>query len=412
MIKKILLLGFILFSSKVMALENISKWNIEQPYNNIISNDIKEEFEYDIRDNKIYGITAIYTIPDNYSNQEIIITSSLFDELSKSSAYMPGDGITVNLKVINNSKYDYNYVDNSFVLSTEDLENYKNSLSPIDNTKAFNGKVIYYEVGPMRTANKAIQDLYQVKSTSKVTKEMLQDELIDIKLKEIKDENNNQLYPEGIKQLNKYYLDYYNKKLNTNYQSLEEFDYNTISNGIFGGNNKDVKETNIEIAELGYNYWYNVLYSWNFYDQEYSEDTSDNYSFGYHMRNKDIGNKYFKDTFNVNSNSEKILENSKINLNFYLITNAFMNYNFSGYLEFRLDRKIDEVEEIISQPSQEENDDITNVEETISTIDNNFNKIESNTIKPPKTGIEKRNGFVSIIGIVSFSLLLIKKILN
>ena len=118
----------------------------------------------------------------------------------------------------------------------------------------------------------------------------------------------------GIEELNKYYLDFYNKKYNLECKNLEDLPANVISE-IFNGNNYPIKESNLEIAELGYNYWYNVLFSVLFGDEKYDYKTSNLSAIGSYMRNKELGNDYFtKDLGIINPLSE----NSLTTMNFYI----------------------------------------------------------------------------------------------
>ena len=68
-------------------------------------------------------------------------------------------------------------------------------------------------------------------------------------------------YSNGIDDLHKYYLDYYNEKKNTSYTALEQLPDSEIAVLLTSGNTTSVKEQNTEIAELLYNYFYNHLYS-------------------------------------------------------------------------------------------------------------------------------------------------------
>lgn len=101
---------------------------------------------------------------------------------------------------------------------------------PVENTTfvrgeentTFNGLTIGEDYHLYRLANPALKAL-GLNNNAKVT-----DENIDVALKKIKDVDGNQKYPNGINDLAKYYVDFYNEKYNTNYTRLDEFSYGVI----------------------------------------------------------------------------------------------------------------------------------------------------------------------------------------
>ena len=328
----LLLIGLILFTNigSVQALSN-SKYATNQPVKNILSEGVTEEIIIHDAGRMIDYVEAIYTISEDYEG-DIKIVSGIFDALSEAYGYLPGDSIKVKIKVVNNSKHEYNYVDKSFILATEDLEGY--NLELVEGTYGFNNKPIYEPFAPHRTANKAIQELYGVASTSKVTSAMVSDEALDAKLKEIG--------YQGVEELNLYYLDFYNEYYKTDVEKLEDFDAKVIS-AIFNGNCLYVTETNTEIAELGYNYWYNKLFAMSFKDEQVNDQNMQDYAIGSYMRDRNKGNNYFKEAFtNLKTMETKELTDTYLKINGLYTTNAYMNYNFSAYLEFSLDMKEEE----------------------------------------------------------------------
>ena len=230
-----------------------------------------------------------------------------------------------------------------------DISNYEEKL---ENSKGFDGQVIAGTFEPNRTANSALRALYQ----KSIKKDMLTDEALGNQLQ--------QKGYKGIEELNKYYLDFYNNKYNLKCTNLEDLPANVVSE-LFNGNNYPIKESNLEVAELGYDYWYNVLFSVLFGDEKYDYKTSNLSAIGSYMRNRELGNDYFtKDLGTINPSSE----NSLTTMNFYIngpyTTNAYMNYEFSAYIEFQLTKE---------QPKEIE---IINVDEE-----------PSDEIIPPKTGV-------------------------
>lgn len=227
-----------------------SKWDTIQPVKQTTSDGIdieyqtKVEFQYKCYDN--YGeeicqkigvdasVDVIITIPSNYDKDTIVIAPEVLQELARqnqeqllleSGEYLqlnnslePGDNIKVNLTIINNSRYTYTYDEKSFDIFP--VEN--TTFTRGDTNTTFNGLNIGEGYITYRLANPALKAL-GLERNNKVT-----DEKIDTALKKEKDKNGNQKYPNGINDLAKYYLDYYNAKYNTNHTRLDEFSYGVI----------------------------------------------------------------------------------------------------------------------------------------------------------------------------------------
>ena len=248
--KKIKLLLFALvltFLTNTTVLAE-TRWDTMQPVKQTTSDGIKIEyqtkFEYilDCWDENYcdkIGVDAevnvTVTIPEDYDKETIVIAPEVLQELarqnyeelklSENSEYLqlnnslePGDNIKVNLTIINNSKFTYNYDELSFdIFPVENTTFTRGEENTTFNGLNFDDKYIIY-----RLANPALKDL-GLNNNYKVT-----DENIDAALKKLKDKQGNQLYPNGIKDLAKYYLNYYNKKYNTNHTRLDEFSYGVI----------------------------------------------------------------------------------------------------------------------------------------------------------------------------------------
>lgn len=345
------LVVLILISSiKVQAL---SIWDTEKLELKNQSSIIKEEIT-PIRNDKgkLKGIDVVITIPEDCTEKELIISPSIFETINGYKHIMPGDKIKINFKVINNSPHNYLYKDNSLLISTADIsklgieENFTDT-----NAIGFDGNKIYTIFSPYRTFNSAMMSLYNYTSVGEQKDEDLQDENLTIKLQE-------KGY-KGVEELDKYYLDFYNNKYNLKEDRLDKFTYSTIKE-MFSGNRKEVKETNPEIIALSYNYFYNKLLSYTFKDQTITDATSENYSIGNYMRTRG-GNDYFKEAFNlIKSNTSTELNDMSLNINGLYTVNIFVYYNFSGHLEFVLEKEVQE--------------------ET--------GKVEEGEIIPPYTGIE------------------------
>ena len=353
MIKRLFFMSLVtlmlLLSSIPVSAKNLSKYQTTKETEKVLSTGIVENIDVHITKRVIDSVTATYTIKEDYNEDTINIVPGIFKAISESDGYVPGDGIKVNIQIINKSNNKYLYKDKSFILSTMDISNYEERL---ENSKGFDGQVIAGTFGPNRTANTAIRTLYG----KSIKKDMMLDETLGKKLEETG--------YKGIEELNKYYLDFYNKKYNLECKNLEDLPANVISE-IFNGNNYPIKESNLEIAELGYNYWYNVLFSVLFGDEKYDYKTSNLSAIGSYMRNKELGNDYFtKDLGIINPLSE----NSLTTMNFYIngpyTTNAYMNYEFGAYMEFQLTKE---------NPKEIE---------TINIYEN-----KNDEIVPPKTGV-------------------------
>ena len=423
-----------------------SKWDTIQPVKQTTSDGIdieyqtKVEFEYDCwyqreelicdestKLNVDISVDVIITIPSNYDKNTIVIAPEVLQELARqnqeqllleSGEYLqlnnslePGDNIKVNLTIINNSRYTYTYDEKSF------------DIFPVENTTftrgekntTFNGLNIGEGYITYRLANPALKDLGLDKN-HKVT-----DENIDTALKKLKDTNGNQKYPNGINDLAKYYVDYYNAKYNTNHTRLDEFSYGVIreilgyndtiervsrnignfptlynafqiykdkflqdnqgkkayqddvlkyagftgrdATEIFANFAKDeyskmcgeevtsfdtmceeaqneffanygnemspyILETNEDILNLSYNYFYNKNFSLGLEDDEVTDADSNKYSIGEYMRDEDKGEDTIKEQIGLlESNTTNDLK-----MTFYIngayTCNAYLGYNF------------------------------------------------------------------------------------
>ena len=324
--KKIFLILLLLFSLDIVfATSTISKYSTPKPLKNTLDKNIKENIDVDSNNiKKVINLT--YTIPKYYDNDVITIVPSLSEILNNINSIY-GDGIKINLKVVNNSNYDYEYRDYSFFISTLDNQN----MEKLANTFGFDNQEISKDMVINRTVNSAIQDLY---GNENVTSEMLNDEMLEKKLKI--------LGYKGIEELDKFYLDYYNLAYNLNCSKLEDFDSSIITI-IFSGNDEGVLETNKSLIELGYNYFYNELYSFHF-DDTYNYKNSDLYSIGSYMRDKEKSNPYFKEAFKIiKSNDYSEIKNMKLRINGPLITNAFKNIKLNTYMELKLDKIVEDI---------------------------------------------------------------------
>lgn len=319
--KKILsvLIGLLLLPMGVFA---SSKYDVNIPKYYELSSCVEENIEPNYKGKYLNSLDVTYTI--NCDSDEVSITSGIFDYLARITNVLPGDKFKINFSIINNSNNEYKYKDNSFTLATEDLTKYN-----LEKTLGigFNNLPIYKDFSPYRTGNTALVKLYNYNKTS------------DFKTNDLIDETLNKLLVEngynGIEELNKYYLDYYNDKYKLNVSKLEDFNDDIIME-LFNGNRLDIKESNKEVIELSYNWFYNKLFSYSFSDNTVTDKNSNEYSIGTHMRNN-IGNKYFNEMY-LKPNDKFNIENMSININGLYTVNTFMLYQFSAYMNFKLDK--------------------------------------------------------------------------
>ena len=246
----LLIICLLCVNVNVLALTN-SKWKTEQNKMTTTTSGILES-EVEVIDKsengkrrREYKIT--YTIPKDFNEDSIILVPNGY----MNNCALPGDDDIFNIEIKNESENNYHYVNNSLILSTEDFDSYQDSEigAHISNAYTFTDSKIREHIGFYRTKNTALQSLYGVNSTSKVTQEMLKDSEIDKILDKDK-------YPNGSKDLNKYYLDFYNQKYQTDAKVLEDLPTKAIAELFNGNYTQSFKETNQEVIELAYNFLY------------------------------------------------------------------------------------------------------------------------------------------------------------
>lgn len=281
------------------------------------------------QNNDLVQLDIIITIPKNFNKKIITINPSIFDSVKAYKSIFPGDKIKINLKVKNLSNNDYKYVSNSFVISTINPTNLGIKDNFFDTGAiGFDNNIIYDIQSPARCANEAILSLYNCNGNNEIKEIDMQDENIDKNLRK--------MGYLGIEQLDKYFLDFYNKKYNLSEVVLEDFSDNIIKE-IFSGKDFYVVETNKGLIELAYNFYYNKLMSFGF-SEDIITDYNNYYNIGSYMR-KTGDNKYIKEAFSViKSRDYKQINNMYITLNSTYTSNAFINYNYYIHFQFKLIR--------------------------------------------------------------------------
>ena len=237
----------------------------------------------------------IYTIPAGFSSQTININATEDVKTMLEGSYVPGDEALFTIKIVNNSGYTFNYVKNSFYGGTESNAYMYEDSDPkyqcvidmssssglaatggwVNGATGFDGSpILNYSSNPAgngwgisRTANEALQYLlqnycdkedkkdsqgkdFEFTSNSGKNQRFYTDEYLGKALK--------RAGYTGIGQLSNYYIDYYNNVKGTNITKLEDLAPSYLYNSLFKGHRMYVRETNPEVVELGYNFFYNM----------------------------------------------------------------------------------------------------------------------------------------------------------
>lgn len=382
----LLILAFcILCSSTFVSAQTTSKWKTNQNKTTVLSNGIIES-NLETKDLGVVNgkrrkeYTLTYTIPQNYNEDVVTIVPNKYID----NCTMPGDDDIFNIVIKNESVNTYSYLNNSFILSTDDYDSYSdNELgTPINNVYSFSGSKLREQLGFYRTKNSALRNLYGVKSASSITSAMLSDSEID----KVIDKNK---YPNGVLDLNKYYLDFYNNKYQTNATTLENLPDKAISELFNGNYTKSFKETNNEVIELAYNYLYNKLIAFTFDQENINDDNSENFSVGSYMRKEASyvkANSLFNDKLNnMEPKANVVVTMPHVYINGKYMTNIYQNYNINFYIELKLVKKTTEQKDDTEKPKEEENND-----ESVSEDNTTVFKVESvnDYPLPPNTNVD------------------------
>lgn len=246
-----------------------------------------------IRDNNgdFKGLDCFITIPDNYDKEIVELSPDIFGAMNEYSEFKNGNFL-VNIKIINNSLFDYKYLDNSFFVETTELEEKYNYL----NTGAvgFDSKDIYDVFIPYRVKNSALIDLLSLDGDFSA------------------DNINLFLNRRGYSNLTNYYLDYYNSKYSLNCGEIRDCS-DLVTSDIFAGEETEYLESDIEIIGLAYDNFYNNILS--------VEVDNKTFSVGEFMKNK---------SYISNFNSINIGIKADYSIN------AYKKYRFIGRFGFSL----------------------------------------------------------------------------
>lgn len=315
----VFILIFIFLVGCAMNTSATGKWSVSLKKKHLQGENIRQEI-IPIRNNmgNIMGFDIIITIPSDNKTDRLIISPSIFDGINHYYNIFEKNNIKINLIINNKSKYNYHYINNSFILSTENIGENDNYVDTggigFDNLK------IYDISSPYRTFNSALLSLFNYTNNNYKSND-LSDKSIDSKLKESG--------YSGIDELDLYYLDYYNDKYNLNELRLEDFS-SSILKEMFDGVLSNYKESNIQIIQLAYNFFYNEILFFSFHDNNIG------YSIGKYMRSDNVEDDYLLKTLIVDSNKVCKVDNMSIYINKKNMGSAYSNYKFNGHFEFIL----------------------------------------------------------------------------
>jgi hypothetical protein len=282
--------------------------------------------------------TATFTIPEDYEEDTFTISPDIFQEINEDglNGYVlsqPGDNLKINVIIVNNSKYEYDYVEDSFTISPDTTVVYGKKDKEVKGEAAtFNGGTAETVDTVYRVYNKALKSLVGMFYKVSDIKNAITDENIEKELLKITDENGNLKYPNGIKDLDKYYLDYYKNYYNhEEYTSLTQFSNEELSDIISNGTIGNALETNATLIALTYDYFYNSLLTFEFETTESSENSAN--SIGEYMRTEGLGEDVvINDIGSVEPDKEYSLTESKLKLDGAKTGNAYQGYNFNFHM--------------------------------------------------------------------------------
>ncbi len=314
------------------------KWSAIQPGSTKTSNGITVSWKYTgITKNgglRTINFNLTYTIPEDYEEETLIINPDIFEVIawgqkeSNTPYLMPRDTVKVNLSIINKSKYNYNYDENSFVIypyTSDELEKDMGFNKITDEKVTFNDEEVNEVHKFYRMYNAALRELTKNGRKYLPANNETLDELL--KAKGYK----------GIEELDKYYLDFYNNKYETNHANLRDFTPKQISEILNGNNNpiEDgddyVKEDNPVIVALHFDFLFNYAMGVSLDDEEINDNNQHEYAPGEYMRNESKGEeKVKKNLSKLNSNSKNSM-NTNMHLSGPLMGNAYADYRITGH---------------------------------------------------------------------------------
>lgn len=421
--------------------EATSKWDVQREEFENLTDGIKP-------DSSKEELKLIYTIPEDFTGEKIYINAS--KELLNiiEGLYVPGQSSNpFTIEIINNSKFTYNYVNDSFKLNTKnmsvlgneddyysyDINNNENGIY-IKDAVGFDGQKIAANWSIRRTQNQAITSLYLNSSNlvynkktrkheytyngkvlwsvnknsmsawrAEITRALLTDEVLGAELKA-------QGYENGIDDLAKYYLEFFNNYFTTDAKTLYDLTDDAIYGymnwnkeyvgGLLNGNFYRNKETNPIVNAFGYDWFYNkglAIYpvvdtEGNKYDDKNTRDNG--FYLGDYMRsgNEVTESVLRNDLGTVASNSTASLTPILMSVDGPYVVNVFqtMAFGFDIKLELQKEKVFGKlIVNYVDEDGNKLTDSITTEEEVdtpYSTIQKEFEGFEFIRVEGETTG--------------------------
>lgn len=259
--KKVFILAVIALS--IMNVSAKRKWDVPSKDTMFESENLVKEIVCEEKE-----CVETITIPQDFNAKVLNLKPNIF--ANEHGASIIGDISSFRLKIINLSKNNFIYQDKSLYLKPVKVkESYADIIS-------YNNAQIPTFATTYRLCNsEPLKFLYDGKN---LTDEQMTDENISKKLQE--------LGYTGIDELDKYYIDYFNKNYKTNFKSLEDLTQKYIDK-IWNDTSSYsmVPETNKNLIAFNHNNFYNTLITMKYNDKK-DLDNND-YSVGAYSRNEE-----------------------------------------------------------------------------------------------------------------------------
>lgn len=314
--KKVFILAVIALS--IMNVSTKRKWDV--PYKdtmfeseNLVKEIVCEEKE----------CIETITIPQDFNAKVLDLKPNIF--ANEHGASIVGDISSFRLKIINLSKNNFIYQDKSLYIKPGKVkESYADIISHN------NAQIPTFATTYRLCNSEPLKFLYDGKN---LTDEQMTDENISKKLRE--------LGYAGIDELDKYYIDYFNKNYKTNFKSLEDLTQKYIDKIWTDTSSYSmVPETNKNLIAFNHNYFYNTFITMKYNDKK-DLDNND-YSVGAYSRNEEsyqILNTALKE-ITIPANSEITLEPLYFRLNKALTRNFYTLFTYDVDIGLSFDKEI------------------------------------------------------------------------
>ena len=270
--------------------------------------------------------SALYALGLNENKQ---ITDEMLDKALKNANYNGIEDYAKYLLDFYNKKYGTNH---------KELKEFSYGVI----------KEIFGAYDPFYTNNEAYYDwtyvdgdknnsLTYLGTTMTMGSSRAKQEVIDEINKKVKEAN--YVKEDGSADINRFLLDFYNRKYGFNVKSLDKLT-GEAAYRLFGENTKDynrgrIVENNATLLALYFDYFYNKCISWTFENDEITDQNSQDFSFGEYMRDKTKGDEQIKKAFGkINPNETKELNNMSVNYNGHYINNIGQLTSYDWHVQF------------------------------------------------------------------------------